>query len=94
VWHASIATWETGASSPTPWARVRLKDRAVVRDVVIGLLAGVGAGDTRRDRGEIVSPASLEPHDGPGECMICGCDPGERHDLLAHEVNADACGVG
>ena len=37
-----------------PWDRCGLKARAVVRDTVIGLLSGVGIGDTRRERSDVV----------------------------------------
>lgn len=52
MWHASIAVQSVGG--PIPWSRCGLKTRAAVRETVIGLLAGVGAGDTRRDRSEFV----------------------------------------
>jgi hypothetical protein len=52
VWHASIVAH--GIAGPIPWSRCNLKTRALMRDVVIRLLAGVGTGDTRRDRGDIV----------------------------------------
>jgi hypothetical protein len=51
VWHASIAVQSGG---PVPWSRCGLKTRGIVRDTVLGLLSGVGAGDTRRDRSEVV----------------------------------------
>ena len=37
-----------------PWSRLGLKTRGIVREVALGLLSGVGAGDTRRDRSEVV----------------------------------------
>jgi len=52
VWHASIAV-QSGAG-PAPWSRCGFKTRAIVREVVLGLLSGVGYGDTRRDRSEVV----------------------------------------
>lgn len=35
-------------------SRCGLKTRAIVRETVLGLLAGVGTGDTRRDRSDVV----------------------------------------
>ncbi len=52
MWHASIAV-QSGAG-PAPWAKCGLKTRAIVREVVLGLLAGAGCGDTRRDRSDSV----------------------------------------
>lgn len=52
MWHASIAVH--GDSGPTAWSRCGLKTRAIVREVVLGLLSGVGCGNTRRDRSEVV----------------------------------------
>lgn len=52
MWHASIAVHD--GSGFVPWSRCGLKTRAIVRDAVIGLLSGVGSGDTRRDRSEVV----------------------------------------
>lgn len=52
MWHASIAV--VGFRGLIPWSRCGLKNRAIVRDTVIGLLSGVGAGDTRRDRSDVV----------------------------------------
>lgn len=46
---AAVAT-----GGKVPWERLGLKTRGIVRETVIGLLAGVGAGDTRRDRSEVV----------------------------------------
>jgi len=51
VWHASIAVH---SGLPVPWARCGLKTRDIVRETVIGLLAGVGSGETRRERSEVV----------------------------------------
>ncbi len=51
MWHASIAVQSGG---PVPWARRGLKTRGIVRETVLGLLSGVGAGDTRRERSEVV----------------------------------------
>ncbi len=51
MWHASIAVQSGG---PVAWSRCGLKTRAAVRETVIGLLAGVGSGDTRRDCNEFV----------------------------------------
>jgi hypothetical protein len=39
-----------------------------------------------------VHPERLMPHEGPGECSVCGCEPGDRHDLATHEANADLTG--
>ena len=37
-----------------PWERCGLKARATGRDAVIGLLSGVGTGNTRRERSDVV----------------------------------------
>jgi len=55
VWHASIAV--RTATGMLPWDRCNLKTRAIVRNVAIALLAGVGAGDMRRDRSDVVMHA-------------------------------------
>lgn len=47
-----------------PWARCGLKMRALVRETVIGLLAGVGTGDTRRDRSDFVLHARRRLSEG------------------------------
>lgn len=61
MWHASIAVvWDYRL---VPWERCGLKTRAVVRDKVIGLFAGVGTGDTRRDRSAVVLHARRRLHD-------------------------------
>jgi hypothetical protein len=52
VWHASIAAH--GAAGMVPWSRCGLKTRTILRETVIGLLSGVGTGNTRRDRSEVV----------------------------------------
>lgn len=52
MWHASISVQD--ASGRVPWQRCGLKARALVREAVLGLLSGVGTGDTRRDRSELV----------------------------------------
>lgn len=52
MWHASIAIRSEGGL--VPWARCGLKTRDIVRRTVIGMLAGVGTGETRRDRSEHV----------------------------------------
>lgn len=52
MWHASIAVHDL--SGPVRWARCGLKARGIVRETVIGLLAGVGTGNTRRDRSDVV----------------------------------------
>lgn len=52
VWHASIAV--QGDFGPVPYSRWGLKTRDIVKRVVIGLLDGVGTGNTRRDRSELV----------------------------------------
>ena len=52
VWHASISAH--GPSGQLPWARLGLKSRAIIRETVIGLLAGVGTGNTRRERSDLV----------------------------------------
>lgn len=57
MWHASISVGSSTAlatGGKVPWSRLGLKTRAIVRDTVIGLLAGVGTGDTRRDRSDFV----------------------------------------
>lgn len=41
-------------TAAVPWARCGLKTRGIVRETVLGLLSGVGAGDTRRERSEVV----------------------------------------
>lgn len=61
MWHASIAVQSGG---PVPWSRYGLRTRAVVRDTVIGLLAGVGTGDTRRDRSDVVLHARRRLSEG------------------------------
>lgn len=60
VWHASIAVHDKG---PVPWAKCGLKTRDIVRQTVIGLLAGVGTGSTRRDRSDIVLHARRQLSD-------------------------------
>jgi hypothetical protein len=52
VWHASIAV--RSGLGLAPWARCGLKTREIVRRTVLGLLVGVGTGDTRRDRSDHV----------------------------------------
>lgn len=52
MWHASIAVH--GVDGQVPWTRCGLKTRGIVRDVVLGMIAGVGAGNTRRDRSDLV----------------------------------------
>ena len=52
MWHASISVRDFPVL--VPWSRCGLKTRAIVRETVIGLLAGVGTGSTRRDRSEVV----------------------------------------
>lgn len=52
MWHASIAL-KIGVGF-VGWSCCTLKERALLRDTVIGLLSGVGTGDTRRDRSEYV----------------------------------------
>ncbi len=61
MWHASIAV-QSGAG-PVAWSRCGLKTRGIVRETVLGLLAGVGDGDTRRDRSEFVLHARRRLHD-------------------------------
>jgi hypothetical protein len=83
VWHASIALQARGnVIWPTliPFARWRLQERACIRDVVIGLISGVGHGDTRRDRSEHVlharrklSPAEIAMLD-PAWCELPAID--------------------
>lgn len=34
-----------------------------------------------------VHPSRLEPHEGPGECVICGAAPGEEHHLATHDAS-------
>lgn len=46
---AAVAT-----GGKVPWERLGLKARGVVRETVLGLLVGVGSGDTRCDRSEVV----------------------------------------
>lgn len=53
MWHASFALH--GPAGSVPWPRYSLKLRAFARESVARMLAGVGEGDTRRERtGEIV----------------------------------------
>lgn len=52
VWHASIAL--QGEFGPVAWSRCGLKARDIIRRTVIGLLAGVGTGETKRCRSEYV----------------------------------------
>ena len=61
MWHASIAVWDRGY--PLPWSRCGLKTRGIVRETVLGLLAGVGTGNTRRDRSDIVLHARRRLND-------------------------------
>lgn len=48
MWHASIAAHDP--TGPLEWRRLGIRDREAVRMLVMSLLQGVGAGDTRRDR--------------------------------------------
>ena len=63
-----------------PWAKCGLKTRDVVRRTVISLLAGVGTGDTRRDRSEVVLHARrrLAEHElallSPAWCALLAID--------------------
>jgi len=74
VWHASIAAH--GSSGPIPWSRCNLKTRDLLRRTVIGLLAGVGTGETRRDRSDVVLHARRRLNNGelallsPSWCAI------------------------
>lgn len=43
-----------GGFGPVPFSRWALKTRGIVKRIVIGLLDGVGTGNTRRDRSEYV----------------------------------------
>ena len=52
MWHASISVHDGGGQ--VPWSRCGLASRAIVRDVVIGLLSGAGTGATRRERSAVV----------------------------------------
>lgn len=52
MWHASVCPHD--ASGPVPWERCGLKARALLREMVFSLLAGVGTGNTRRDRSPFV----------------------------------------
>ncbi len=62
MWHASISVWnELGQ---VPWDRCGLKARCIVRETVLGLLSGVGAGNTRRDRSDVVLHARRRLSDG------------------------------
>jgi len=57
VWQASISVGSSaaaGTGGKVPWARCGLKTRGILREAVLGLLAGVGAGDTRRERSDFV----------------------------------------
>jgi len=78
VWHASISVWSDLAQ--VPWERCGLKTRGVVRDTVFGLIAGVGAGNTRRDRSSVVLHARRRMSDAeialldPAWCAIPAVD--------------------
>ena len=52
VWHASIAAH--GFAGPIPWALLGEPSREIMRRTVLGLLAGAGQGDIRRDRSDTV----------------------------------------
>ena len=52
MWHASISVHDR--SGLVPWSRCGLKTRGIVRETALGLLAGVGTGDTRRERSDFV----------------------------------------
>jgi len=54
VWHASIAVRDAVSITMRPWGRCGLKARHLVREIVCDLLAGVGSGNTRRDRSDVV----------------------------------------
>lgn len=51
-------------------------------------VAQIEAERERRARVMGVHPSRLEPHEGPGECAICGVDPGEEHHLATHDAEA------
>ena len=46
----------------------------------------------RRAKVMNVHPERLMPHEGAGECSVCGCEPGEQHHLATHDANADLTG--
>lgn len=83
MWHASIALQGRGGAlwpTPIPYAAWRLKEREALKHEVIAMLSGVGAGNTRRDRGEAVlharrrlSPAELALLD-PVWCALPAVD--------------------
>lgn len=52
MWHASISTSQNGAM--LAWRSCGLKTRDLIRQTVIALLSGVGTGETRRDRSDLV----------------------------------------
>lgn len=41
-----------------------------------------------------INAAYMEAHEGPGECVLCGCEPGQRHVYLSHYAEAIANGTG
>lgn len=52
MWHASVAI--LGSVGPVPWSRARVTARHTAKAIAITLLDGVGEGDTRRDRSDLV----------------------------------------
>ena len=52
MWHASIAAHS--AHRVTRWEHCGLKLRAIMRDYVMQLIAGVGTGETKRERSDTV----------------------------------------
>ncbi len=67
VWHASIAV--QGDLGPIEFARWGLKTRDIVKRTVIGLLYGVGTGNTKRCRSEYVLHARRRLSDAEIACQ-------------------------
>ena len=78
MWHASIAVH--GDDGPIPYERWGIKAREVCKREVVALLAGVGVGDLRRDRGYAVIHARRKLNDAelamldPDWCAIPAVD--------------------
>jgi len=78
VWNASIAVWRECVK--VPWGKCGLQARHAVREAVIELLCGVGKGNTRRDRSDVVFHARRRMSDAeialldPAWCAIPAVD--------------------